>query len=121
MQLAGRFRMARRKDHAVPRELPRPVSLRGCPLDVRFWRRSGEIQPILLASASRRQGNAVARNRFRRRARMAFLAVLREIDCPSMPCIVWVRPGRGSQTGCNIPYSVIEGQLRLALRHWDSP
>ena len=123
MQLAGRFRMARRKDHAVSRELPRPVSPRGCPLDVRLWRRSGEVQPILLASASRKQGNAVARNRFRRRVRMAFLAVLRQA-LPAgkpLPCVVWVRPARGSQPGCDVPYSVIEGQLRLALSRWDSP
>ena len=85
-------------------------------MDIRIWPKdSGDGLPLLLVNASRKQGRAVVRNRFRRRVRMAFLKVLR--DNPGLAragTVVWVRPARGTRR-CDTPFLVIEGQLKLAL------
>ncbi len=76
---------------------------------------------MLLVNASRKQGRAVQRNRFRRRVRMAFLEVLR--TQPSLEGslgVVWVRPARNAGKGCPFSYLEILGQLRLALSRWES-
>jgi ribonuclease P protein component len=76
---------------------------------------------MLLVNASRKQGRAVQRNRFRRRVRMAFLQVLRET--PSLEGslgVVWVRPARSAAKGCLFSYLDIVGQLKLALSRWES-
>ena len=90
-------------------------------LDIRIWSGPSDALPLLLVNASRKQGQAVMRNRFRRRVRMAFLAVLR--SAPGLTpfgAVVWVRPARGAKAGCDIPYAEIEAQLRLALSRWTS-
>ena len=90
-------------------------------MDIRVWRWAPGIGPMLLVNASRKQGRAVQRNRFRRRVRMAFLKVLRER--PSMEglqCVVWVRPARSAPKGCPFSFHEIEGQLRLALSRWET-
>lgn len=103
----------------MPEALPRPVSPRESPLDIRVWLSPLQGLPRLLATASRKTGRAVQRNRFKRRVRMALLEVLR--DHPGMlpaGAVVWVRPGRSQAKGCPFSYSEIEGQLRLALGRW---
>jgi ribonuclease P protein component len=76
---------------------------------------------MLLVNASRKQGRAVQRNRFRRRVRMAFLQVLRESSTlPGSLGVVWVRPSRTAAKGCPFPFQTILGQLRLALSRWES-
>lgn len=104
-------------DHAVPETPPRPLTARESPLDVRIWSSQSGSMPLLLVNASRKQGHAVIRNRFRRRVRMAFLEILRS-DPGLTPFggVVWVRPSRGSKIGCDIPYADIADQLKLALR-----
>ena len=121
MRVAGRYRVVRRQDHAVPEVVPRPLLGREQALDIRVWRLAGSVEPMLLVNASRKQGRAVQRNRFRRRVRMALLQILRET--PSLGGslgVVWVRPARNAPKGC--PFSVLEiaGQLRLALTRWES-
>ena len=75
---------------------------------------------MLLVNASRKQGRAVQRNRFRRRVRMAFLKVLREAPGPDdLRYVVWVRPARGAPKGCPFSFHEIESQLRLALSRWE--
>ena len=123
MKVAGRYRVVRRQDHAVPELAPRPLLGREQALDVRAWRLAGvsEPLPLLLVNASRKQGRAVQRNRFRRRVRMAFLQVLREN--PSLGGslgVVWVRPARTAPRGCPFTYQEIIGQLKLALSRWES-
>lgn len=85
-------------------------------LEIRCWRNSAGGGILLLASASRKQGPAVARNRFRRRVRHAFLRLLAEGAGPQAPAVVWVRPGRDQRAPGRIPFSVILEQLRLALK-----
>ena len=123
MRVAGRYRVVRRQDHAVPEVVPRPLLGKDQLLDVRVLRWAGAVEPMLLVNASRKQGRAVQRNRFRRRVRMAFLNVLR--DSPSLEGslgtgVVWVRPSRGAPKGCPFTFLEIEGQLRLALSRWES-
>ena len=119
MRVAGRYRVVQRRDHAVPETPPRPLTPRESPLDVRIWAHSDESLPLLLVNASRRQGHAVFRNRFRRRVRMAFLEILRSApEMAPLGGIVWVRPARGARKGCDIPYADIADQLTLALRRW---
>ncbi len=86
---------------------------------MRIWSGSDGSLPLLLVNASRKQGRAVVRNRFRRRVRMAFLEILRS-DPSLAPFggIVWVRPPRGARSGCDLPYADIADQLTLALRRW---
>lgn len=119
MRVAGRYRVVQRRDHAVPETPPRPLTPRGSSLDVRIWPGLDGTLPLLLVNASRKQGHAVIRNRFRRRVRMAFLQILRS-DPAMAPFsgVVWVRPARGNKNGCDIPYSDIADQLMLALCHW---
>jgi ribonuclease P protein component len=76
---------------------------------------------MLLVNASRKQGRAVQRNRFRRRVRMAFLKILREQPSPDeLRYVVWVRPSRGAPKGCPFSFHEIESQLRLALSRWET-
>jgi ribonuclease P protein component len=75
---------------------------------------------MLLVNASRKQGRAVQRNRFRRRVRMAFLKILREQPgLEDLRYVVWVRPARGAPKGCLFSFHEIESQLRLALSRWE--
>lgn len=120
MQVAGRYRVVRRQDHAVPKVVPRPLLGRGEKLDVRIWKRIQAAGPMLLVNASRKQGRAFQRNRFRRRVRMAFLKILRDASAPTdLGWVVWVRPSRGGPKGCPFTFHEIEDQLRLALSRWD--
>ena len=121
MRVAGRYRVVRRQDHAVPKVAPRPLLGKEQPLDVRVWHMAAGLEPMLLVNASRKQGRAVQRNRFRRRVRMAFLHILR--DTPSLGGnlgVVWVRPARNSAKGCPFSFQEIVGQLRLALTRWET-
>jgi len=121
MKVAGRYRVVQRQDHAVPSVVPRPLLGREQPLDVRVWRWAGGLEPMLLVNASRKQGRAVQRNRFRRRVRMAFLKILRETPAAvDLGYVVWVRPARGAPKGCPFSFQEIESQLRLALRRWET-
>ncbi|MGA2082310.1 MAG: ribonuclease P protein component [Holophaga sp.] len=125
MRVAGCYRVVRRQDHAVPAVTPRPILGREEPLDIRIWRRDAQPGPLsepwLLVNASRKQGGAVQRNRFRRRVRMAFLKILREGPGPDdLRYVVWVRPARGAPKGCPFSFHAIESQLRLALRRWET-
>jgi ribonuclease P protein component len=120
MRVAGRYRVVRRQDHAVPAVQPRPLLGRDSVLDVRMWCWPSGREPLLLVNASRKQGGAVQRNRFRRRVRMAFLKILRELPAPAgLPYVLWVRPARIAPKGCPFTFHEIETQLRLALRRWD--
>lgn len=115
MIFKGRFRTVRHADHAVPSALPRPLLGGDAPLDIRAWRRTaGADVPLLLVSAPRKSGNAVCRNRFRRRSRMAFLGLV-EGRVPS-DWVVWIRPSRRGPALARLTYRDIEDQLRLALR-----
>jgi ribonuclease P protein component len=119
MRVAGRYRTVRRNDHAVPEKPPRPLTAWGSALDIRIW--PGPGTPLLLVNASRKQGHAVQRNRFRRRVRMAFLNLLKaDPRLAGFAGVVWVRPARGNAKKCMISYQEIEGQLRLAFRRWES-
>ena len=119
MRVAGRYRVVRRADHAVPEAPPRPLTPRESPLDVRIWSGPDESLPLLLVNASRKQGPAVVRNRFRRRVRMAFLQILRSApELAPLGGVVWVRPARGAKSGADLPYADIADQLSLALRRW---
>ena len=121
MRVAGRYRVVRRQDHAVPAAAPRPLLARDQPLDIRIWRLAAATEPMLLVNASRKQGLAVQRNRFRRRVRMAFLKVLRERPVQDdLGYVIWVRPARGAPKGCAFSFQEIESQLRLALRRWET-
>jgi len=105
----------------VPSVAPRPLLGREQPLDIRIWRWAPGLEPMLLVNASRKQGRAVQRNRFRRRVRMAFLKILR--DLPSLNglrYVVWVRPARSAPKGCLFSFHQIESQLRLALSRWET-
>lgn len=119
MRVAGRYRTVCRNDHAVPENPPRPLTGRDASLDIRIWLAPGT--PLLLVNASRKQGHAVQRNRFRRRVRMAFLNLLKaDPRLADFVGVVWVRPARGSAKKCMITYQEIEGQLRLAFSRWES-
>ena len=128
--VAQRFRIVRHSDHVLPAPAAaRPLTVQTAPkapgappiLDIRAWRVPSPAAtllaiPSLLVHAPRRTGKAVERNRFKRRTRMALLKLLREnpaLDLSSW--IIWVRPTKGSSTGCRMDYAAIEGQLRLAL------
>jgi RNase P protein component len=119
VRVAGRYRVVQRRDHAVPETPPRPLTSRESPLDVRIWFGHDGSIPLLLVNATRKQGSAVYRNRFRRRVRMAFLQILRS-DPQFTPFsgVVWVSPARGGKMGRDIPYADIADQLMLALRRW---
>lgn len=118
MRVAGRYRTVRRSDHAVPAEPTRSLTRDGR-VDIRAWRKGTEAVPLLLVNASRKNGNAVLRNRFRRRVRMAFLEVVRSLDPASLhSSVIWVRPARGLRLTSDIPYDHLKGQLMLALTHW---
>lgn len=107
------FRTVRRTDRAVPARLPGAQPATGS-VEIRVWRRS-EGGPLLLATASRKQGSAVARNRFRRRVRHAFLALFQEGYRAPAGLVVWVRPGRHGAIAGRIPFTEILGRLRRAL------
>ena len=115
MRFKGAFRAVRRADHAVPARIPRVAAAPGV-LEIRIWRRTTGREILLLATASRKQGPAVARNGFRRRVRHAFLRLLAEGAGPVAPSVVWVRPARDQRSLGRIPFSVILEQLRLALK-----
>ena len=120
MKVAGRYRVVQRQDHAVPGVAPRPLLGRDQLLDVRVWAWASGQEPMLLVNASRKQGRAVQRNRFRRRVRMAFLKILREgPPTDGLRCVVWVRPARTAPKGCPFSFHEIESQLRLALSRWE--
>ena len=114
MIFKGRFRTVHHKDHAVPAPLPRPLLGQTSLLDIRAWRRTEGLGPLLLVTSPRKTGRAVLRNRFRRQVRMAFLASVEPLL--DLPWIVWVRPGRSTPPLANLSYQDIENQLRLALR-----
>ncbi len=114
MIFKGRFRTVRHKDHVVPAPLPRPLLGQTSLLDIRAWRRTEGLGPLLLVTSPRKTGRAVLRNRFRRQVRMAFLASVEPLL--DLPWIVWVRPGRSTPPLANLSYQDIENQLRLALR-----
>ena len=121
MRVAGRYRTVCRKDRAVPENPPRPLTGRGASLDIRIWPAPAGGTPLLLVNASRKQGHAVQRNRFRRRVRMAFLDLLKaDPRLADFAGVVWVRPARGSSMKCMVSYQEIEGQLRLAFSRWDA-
>jgi ribonuclease P protein component len=94
---------------------PKPLSPKGGSLDVMAFRHIRGTTPLLLVAASRRTGGAVARNRFRRRVRMALLAVLRKRDGRDGGFAIWVRPAKGSPLGCRLDYPDIERQLEASL------
>ena len=120
MKVAGRYRVVQRQDHAVPGVVPRPLLGREQALDIRIWRWSSGTEPMLLVNASRKQGRAVQRNRFRRRVRMAFLEVLRNgFGLNELCYVVWVRPARSAPKGCRFSFHDIESQLQLALSRWE--
>ncbi len=113
MIFKGRFRTVRHVDHAVPSALPRPLLGAGSSLDIRAWRHPGAEHPLLLVTAPRKAGPAVVRNRFRRRARMAFLALPDEHRLDSW--VVWVRPSRRGPSLEQISYHDIRDMLASAL------
>lgn len=119
MQIGGRFRTVRQSDHAVTGRPPRPLPAGGTGLDVRIWRHPGADQPLLLATTPRKTGSATERNRFRRQARMAWLAALKAqapvaAAQPEGFPLVWIRPAKGARVR-DISYAEIEGQLKLAF------
>lgn len=118
MEVGGRFRAVRRQDRAVPERPPRPLSDPGSRLDIRIWASPRADQPLLLATTPRKCGTAVERNAFRRRARMAWLAVMLGSNSPERPergfPLAWIRPAKGASVR-DIPYAELEGQLRLAF------
>jgi RNase P protein component len=67
----------------------------------------------LLVTAPRKSGPAVIRNRFRRRARMAFLALHGERRPDSW--VVWIRPSRRGPGLEQISYHDIRDLLASAL------
>lgn len=121
MDVAGAYRTVRHCDHAVPESLPRPLLGAEHPLDVRLWRNVQGISPFpevprLLVGISRKMGGAVQRNRFKRRVRMAALALFREPAAAALgPCTVFVRVARNVPKGKDIPYLDILKFLRMAL------
>ncbi len=119
MRIAGRFRAVRHKDHALPKDPPRPLTPRGSRLDVRIWTHHGKDLPWLLVASPKRCGTAVQRNRFRRRVRMALLEVIRPLSPEVVQsAVVWVRPARGLKLDVDIPCEELKGQLRLAFTCW---
>lgn len=118
MEVGGRFRAVRRQDRAVADRPPRPLTDPGSRLDIRIWADPRAEQPLLLATTPRKCGTSVERNTFRRQARMALLAVLRDTGTPGRPPrgfpLVWLRPAKGTRVR-DIPYADLEGQLRLAF------
>jgi ribonuclease P protein component len=122
MRVAGTFRVVRQKDRVVSERPPRRLSARGGSLDVRsvFWGKGG--LPLLLVGVPKKTGSAVARNKFRRRVRMAFLAALRKRSAVSeRPFVFFVRPARGNGAGCRIEYRDIEKQIESALNRLGLP
>ena len=121
MDVAGVYRTVRHSDHAVPESLPRPLLGAEHPLDVRLWRNVQGISPFpdrprLLVGISRKMGGAVHRNRFKRRVRMAALALFLEPAVASLgPCTVFVRIGRSVPKGRDLSYADILRLLRTAL------
>jgi RNase P protein component len=114
VRFKGAFRAVRRADHVVPARIPGATPGTGA-LEIRIWRREAG-GTVLLATASRKQGAAVARNRFRRRVRHALLRLFAEGAGPLASAVVWVRPARGQRAVGRIPFSEILGQLRVALK-----
>jgi ribonuclease P protein component len=116
MMVAGRFRAVRRRDRVFSGDRARTLSPKGGGLDVMVFRRGGGGPPLLLVASPRRTGGAVERNRFRRRVRMAFLAVLRKM-CAPLPggAVIWVRPAKGAPGGCRAGYREIERQIESSL------
>jgi len=119
MRFRGAFRVVRRADHVLPSVQPRPSLPRDAALDARLWDRAG-AEPLLMVNASRKNGGAVQRNRFRRRVRMALLQILREKPA-QRAYVLWVRPSKGTRDAGRIPFHTILGQLRLALCRLDTP
>jgi len=116
MQIAGCFRVVNHKDRVISQRHPPTLSARGASLDVRLISLNEGRTPLLLVSASRKTGAAVTRNQFRRRVRMAFLAVLRETPALlDAKFVLWVRPARGNSSGCQIEYQDIEMQIKSSL------
>lgn len=117
MNIANHFRVVSHSDHV----LPAPTAVRALggqeQVDIRAWRTAPALEQLrLLVHAPRRTGKAVERNRFKRRTRMALLKVLEENSSLTLDdWVIWVRPRKGSALGCRVAFSVIEGQLRLAL------
>ncbi|HZU53394.1 MAG TPA: ribonuclease P protein component [Holophagaceae bacterium] len=119
MEFRGAFRVLKRGDISAPPRGLRPLLNRDAALDVRRF--PGPPQPPgprLLVNAPRRAGSAVERNRFRRRVRMAFLALLRDEGLGANPGqVVWVRPGLG---GCGLAFEDLLSLLRRALSRPDT-
>lgn len=119
MEFRGAFRVLKRGDISAPPRGLRLLLNRDAALDVRrFPGPSQPAGPRLLVNAPRRAGSAVQRNRFRRRVRMAFLALVRNEGLGTHPGqVVWVRPGPG---GCGLAFDELLSLLRRALSRSDS-
>ena len=103
-------------DCVISESQPKHLSPKGSSLDIRAFYFEISRMPLLLVSAARKSGSAIERNKFRRRARMAFLTVLRR--CPELSGIgfvFWIRPTRGSPKGCRVDYWEIEKQMESSL------
>jgi len=114
MMVAGSFRAVRRADRVFSGRPPRPLPREGGGLDIRAFHLGRKGPPLLLVAAPRHTGNAVERNRFRRRVRMAFLAALRAGRAHG-GFALWVRPAKGNLDGCRIGYRDIERQIGSSL------
>jgi ribonuclease P protein component len=91
-------------------------------LDIRLIRLPNANVPYLLASASKKSGSAVARNKFRRRVRMAFLEILKKRQgAVDNGFALWVRPSKWSPSGCLVEYREIEKQLEQSLNRLRNP
>ena len=119
MRVGGVYRTVRHKDHVVPEPLPRPLTGREAALDIRVWTRTQGTEPLLLVTSPRKCGPAVARNRFRRQVRMAFLEALRRQ--PLAPTtVVWVRPSRG-RAADSLDFPALTALLDAALARAPRP
>lgn len=119
MQVAGLFRVVRRRDRVALERFTKTLSAKGSSLDVRILYLERGIKPLLLVSTPRKTGSATERNQFRRRVRMAFLKVLRQYSDTIVAdlgnFVFWVRPAYRNPAGCRIEYRDIEKQIELTL------
>ena len=124
MRVAGRFRVVCSKDRFFSSHAPGTWSHRKKEpglLDLRVFPREPGSLPLLLVTTSRKTGGAVARNKFRRRVRMAFLAVLRDAPCPVADgFLLWIRPSPGDPCACKAGVGDIQAQIRASLEGFPS-
>ncbi len=118
VEFRGAFRTLQRGEISAPPKGLRSLLGREARLDVRRFPGPPEpMGPRLLVNAPRRAGSAVERNRFRRRVRMAFLALIRdERLTPNPGSVLWVRPG---SAGCALAFDEVLDLLRQALSRPD--